>query len=100
MKQMFLVLASLLIATTSYAKDCANTAFRAAKAVDAISNNSSSSKYELTSARVVKSVRSGGDNLDTIEVRMVVSDDLSSVWNVDLYSSFCVVKNVRYVTGD
>lgn len=101
MKKILLAAIALTIATSSFASvECNKKAFAAAKAVDAISNNSKKSSYSLVSTETISSVQAGGETLDTIEVRMVVDEDASAVWHVDLYSTACTIKSVRYVTGD
>ncbi|MEA9356121.1 hypothetical protein SHI21_07910 [Bacteriovorax sp. PP10] len=101
MKKILFAVFSLAIATSSFASvECNKKAFAAAKAVDAISNNSKKSTYTLVSTETINSVEAGGEALDTIEVRMTVGEDSSAVWHVDLFNTACVIKNVRYVTGD
>ncbi len=101
MKKFLLAAIALTIATSSFASvECNKKAFAAAKAVDAISNNSPKRAYSLVSTETISSVKDGGDTLDTVEVRMTVNEDSAAVWHVDLSATSCVIKNVRYVTGD
>lgn len=101
MKKVLLAVFSLALATSSFASvECNKKAFAAAKAVDAISNNSKKSTYTLVSTETISSVQSGGETLDTIEVRMTVGEDSSAVWNVEVSSTACMINSVRYVTGD
>lgn len=101
MKKFLLAAIALTIATSSFASvECNKKSFAAAKAVDAISNNSPKSAYTLVSTETISSVAEGGDTLDTVEVRMTVNEDAAVVWHVDIYATACVIKNVRYVTGD
>lgn len=80
-------------------RDCKKVAFNAAKAVDKVSNPGSSS-YGLSELTVIKKVRSGGETLDTYLVRMTANTDMGVTFEVDVTSSFCFVKAVRYITGD
>lgn len=99
--KVLLAVFSLVLATNSFASvECNKKAFAAAKAVDAISNNSKKSTYTLVSTETINSVKTGGETLDTVEVLMTVNEDQGVVWHVDLTSTACVIKSVRYVTGD
>jgi len=101
MKKVLLAVFSLVLATSSFASvECNKKAFAAAKAVDSISNNSKKSSYTLVSTETINRVQSGGETLDTIEVRMTVDEDASAVWHVELFSTACTINSVRYVTGD
>lgn len=87
-------------APSAFARNCADVAGRAAKSIDSISNSTSLRRIEVASTQKIKSERSGGETLDTYQVNLVADEDMASVYEVALYSTDCIIQNVRHVTGD
>ena len=81
-------------------QDCKKNAARAAVAIDSISHGTSESKYQVRGTGKMKSSRSGGETLDTYRVHITANEDMAAYYEVELYSSQCLIKSVQSKGGD
>lgn len=81
-------------------RDCSKVAYAAARSLDSISNSARLNSYRLVSAKKIKQKRMGGETHDTYLVHMTANEDMATIWEVEVSSSFCLVQSARFVTGD
>lgn len=96
-----LVVALFISSLSAFADDCLKQASKAASAIEKISQ-STFLRDISSSAKLIRSVRSGGEFLNTYEVETVnMKNDGVSVYRVELYSGVCsVIKKVELVSQD
>lgn len=105
MKTLFITFAMMIAASTNAfagtgTKDCKAMAATAAMQLEMLNHSVADDAVNVVATHLTKSMDAGGTSLDTYQVRLVVDDQYDAVYETKLQRAHCLVKSVRFVTGD